>query len=107
MENLTLEQCFEKIRLLIDYDFIEEQRKYAYHLLEVAKNDKNLKRWIKEYYAQYEEFRDTLSTELKKEKIENLLWTKYQMGFFNGFDRGLEQVARGILESLENLKKQK
>ncbi|MCK4321964.1 hypothetical protein KAX08_05565 [candidate division WOR-3 bacterium] len=101
MKDLTLEQCFDRIRKLVDYNFIKNQKEYANHLFEVAKNDKNLKLWIDSYYKMQDVFKKKHPI---NEDLDNLLWNNYQLGFFYGFNMGLGQVARGILESLEKLK---
>jgi len=107
MKDLTLEQCFDRIRKLVDYNFIKNQTEYANHLFEVAKDSHNLKLWIESYYKALDTFKEKHS--IDEENIEGtsldvLLWNNYQVGFFHGFNMGLEQVARGILESLKNLK---
>jgi len=107
MENITLEQCFDRIRKLVDYNFIKNQKEYANHLFEVAKDSPNLKLWIESYYKALDAFKEKHPIEelsIENTSLDILLWNNYQIGFFTGFNMGLEQVARGILESLEKLK---
>ena len=110
-KDYKLQECFDNIRALIDYDFIKNQKEYAIHLLEISKNDKNEKAWQKDFEEKHERFMVVFGEVIKEIQIRmhdddefiRLLNSKYESGYFRGFNAGLTMVAEGMLKSLKKL----
>lgn len=100
-KDYKLQECFDNIRALIDYDFIKSQKEYAIHLLKISKNGKNEKAWQEDFKEKYKKFQARSYND--SDELIILLKSKHESGYFRGFNAGITMVAEGILESLKKL----